>query len=182
MPGPTARRPAACSSPTTTRRGWPRSRRTAGASRRSSTTSITARRRRSSAKADSDAAKSRWLYCHVFVWRVITLVALLWPSHLSGWLDGAPLDTLRRSLLARVSWRRRSSGSHPSFLRATARSRDDRRDPARQDRGRRRGAAGRLVHHLRLRRGRWCARAPASRTRGTFAPTGSPMIRAVRRS
>ena len=34
------------------------------------------------------------------MWRVITLVALLWPSHLSGWFDGAPLDSLSEALLA----------------------------------------------------------------------------------
>ena len=33
------------------------------------------------------------------MWRVITLVAVLWPSHLSGWLDGAPLDTIPEALV-----------------------------------------------------------------------------------
>ena len=50
------------------------------------------------------------------MWRVITLVALLWPSHLSGWFDGAPLDTPAEALLAgliapALIW------LHPSFLR-----------------------------------------------------------------
>jgi hypothetical protein len=53
------------------------------------------------------------------VWRVITLIALLWPSHLSGWFDGAPLDSLPEALLAgliapALVW------LHPSFLRKTA--------------------------------------------------------------
>jgi hypothetical protein len=53
------------------------------------------------------------------VWRVITLVALLWPSHLSGWFDGAPLDSLTEALLLgliapTLLW------LHPSFLRKTA--------------------------------------------------------------
>ena len=53
------------------------------------------------------------------VWRVITLVALLWPSHLSGWFDGAPLDSLAEALLVgliapTLLW------LHPSFLRKTA--------------------------------------------------------------
>src|SRR5262245_42453199 len=33
------------------------------------------------------------------VWRVITLVAVLWPSRLSGWFDGAPLDTIPEAIL-----------------------------------------------------------------------------------
>ena len=50
------------------------------------------------------------------MWRVITLVALLWPSHLSGVLDGAPLDTLVEALLfglvvPALLW------LHPAFLR-----------------------------------------------------------------
>jgi hypothetical protein len=53
------------------------------------------------------------------VWRVITLVALLWPSHVSGWFDGAPLDSLSEALAAgliapALVW------LHPSFLRKTA--------------------------------------------------------------
>ena len=53
------------------------------------------------------------------MWRVITLVALLWPSHLSGWFDGAPLDSLPEALVAgliapALVW------LHPSFLRKTA--------------------------------------------------------------
>jgi hypothetical protein len=52
-------------------------------------------------------------------WRVITLVALLAPSHLSGWFDGAPLDSLTEALLLgliapALLW------LHPSFLRRTA--------------------------------------------------------------
>jgi hypothetical protein len=50
------------------------------------------------------------------MWRVVALVALLWPSHLSGVLDGAPLDrpveALILGLLVPVLlW------LHPSFLR-----------------------------------------------------------------
>src|SRR4029453_15284328 len=53
------------------------------------------------------------------VWRVITLIALLWPAPLSGWCDGAPLDSLPEALLAgliapALLW------LHPSFLRKTA--------------------------------------------------------------
>ena len=53
------------------------------------------------------------------MWRIITLVALLWPSHLSGWFDGAPLDSLAEALLVgliapTLLW------LHPSFLRKTA--------------------------------------------------------------
>jgi len=53
------------------------------------------------------------------VWLIITLVALLWPSHLSGWFDGAPLDSLAEALLVgliapTLLW------LHPSFLRKTA--------------------------------------------------------------
>ena len=53
------------------------------------------------------------------MWRVITLVALLWPSHLSSWFDGAPLDTTAEALLVgliapALVW------LHPSFLRKNA--------------------------------------------------------------
>ena len=56
------------------------------------------------------------------MWRVITLVALLWPSRLSGVLDGAPLDTPVEALLfglvvPALLW------LHPAFLRkATVRA------------------------------------------------------------
>ena len=33
------------------------------------------------------------------MWRIITLGAVLWPSHVSGWLDGAPLDTPAEAVL-----------------------------------------------------------------------------------
>jgi hypothetical protein len=36
------------------------------------------------------------------MWRVVALVALLWPSHLSGLLDGAPLDRPAEALLLGV--------------------------------------------------------------------------------
>lgn len=50
------------------------------------------------------------------MWRVVTLVALLWPSRLSGVLDGAPLDTPAEALLfglvvPALLW------LHPAFLR-----------------------------------------------------------------
>ena len=50
------------------------------------------------------------------MWRVITLVAVLWPSHLSGWFDGAPLDAVPEALLLglvvpALLW------LHPQFLR-----------------------------------------------------------------
>ena len=90
---------------------------------------------------------ARWIYCIRLVWRIITLVALLWPSHLSGWFDGAPLDSLAEALLVglitpTLLW------LHPSFLRKTCRSRNDRRDSPRQARRRPCIAAGRLVHHI----------------------------------
>ncbi len=50
-------------------------------------------------------------------WRVIAIVALVWPSRLSGTLDGAPLDTLVEVLLLGLiapvlAW------LHPAFLRS----------------------------------------------------------------
>jgi hypothetical protein len=50
------------------------------------------------------------------VWRIITLGAVLWPSHVSGWLDGAPLDTPAEAVLLGLAlpaliW------LHPAFLR-----------------------------------------------------------------
>jgi hypothetical protein len=49
------------------------------------------------------------------MWRVITLAAVLWPSHIAGILDGAPLDTLPECVLAgllvpALIW------FHPAFL------------------------------------------------------------------
>ena len=51
------------------------------------------------------------------IWRVIAIVALVWPSRLSGILDGAPLDTLPEALLlgpvvVALAW------LHPSALRS----------------------------------------------------------------
>ncbi len=51
------------------------------------------------------------------LWRVAAIVALLWPSRLSGILDGAPLDTLPEALLlgpvaVALAW------LHPSALRS----------------------------------------------------------------
>jgi hypothetical protein len=53
------------------------------------------------------------------MWRVITLVAVLWPSHVSGLLDGAPLDRLLEAVLLglvvpALIW------LHPNFLRKRA--------------------------------------------------------------
>ena len=53
------------------------------------------------------------------MWRVITLVALLWPAHVSGLLDGAPLDRLGEAVLLglvapALVW------LHPNFLRRFA--------------------------------------------------------------
>ncbi len=50
------------------------------------------------------------------MWRVLTLVALLWPSHIAGILDGAPLDDIPEAVLLglvapALIW------LHPSFLR-----------------------------------------------------------------
>jgi hypothetical protein len=52
------------------------------------------------------------------MWRVIALVAVLWPSRLIGVLDGAPLDTSSEALLLglvvpALIW------THPAFLRKT---------------------------------------------------------------
>ena len=114
------------------------------------------------------------------MWRVVTLVAVLWPSHLSGWLDGAPLDTIPEALLLglvvpSLLW------LHPRFLR-------------------RRLVRATIVAILLIKvvagvavqQDGWCitftpprpwsVRARASRTRGTFAPIGSLTIRSARRS
>lgn len=53
------------------------------------------------------------------IWRVIAIVALIWPSRLSGTLDGAPLDTLAEVLLLgligpALAW------LHPAFLKSVA--------------------------------------------------------------
>lgn len=53
------------------------------------------------------------------LWRVVAIVALLWPSRLSGTLDGAPLDSLVEVLLLGLiapvlAW------LHPAFLRSVA--------------------------------------------------------------
>ena len=53
------------------------------------------------------------------LWRVVAIVALLWPSRLSGTLDGAPLDSLAEVLLLGLIapvlvW------LHPAFLRSVA--------------------------------------------------------------
>lgn len=50
------------------------------------------------------------------MWRVITIIAVLWPSHIAGILDGAPLDTLAECVLLglvvpALVW------FHPTFLR-----------------------------------------------------------------
>ena len=50
------------------------------------------------------------------MWRVISIVAVLWPSHIAGIFDGAPLDTAAECILVGVVvpaliW------LHPSFLR-----------------------------------------------------------------
>jgi hypothetical protein len=52
------------------------------------------------------------------MWRVLTLIAMLWPSHLSGALDGAPLDRVAEAVLLglvvpALMW------AHPAFLRKT---------------------------------------------------------------
>lgn len=52
------------------------------------------------------------------MWRVVTLVAVVWPSRIAGVFDGAPLDTLAECVLLGVVvpaliW------FHPSFLRSS---------------------------------------------------------------